>query len=170
MAGKAGIPRVRVRAADNLLDLGFNGGMKDYYRILEVHPEASGEVIHKAYRTLAQKYHPDRYHTSHKSRMTSRMQDLNEAYAILGDPARRSRYDRGYSRIQHDEVLQTKNQKRMQTLKRVFYWALLGIFLVVMLRTGGRVLFFTPFGKLFLLLLAGYLFYRVFRKYAKRAL
>ena len=35
--------------------------MKNYYDILEVSPKASKEVIEKAYRVLAKKYHPDRY-------------------------------------------------------------------------------------------------------------
>lgn len=138
--------------------------MKDYYKILEVHPEASGEVIHKAYRTLAQKYHPDRYHTTHKSRMNTRMQELNEAYAVLSDPARRTRYNQGYSRIQKEGDIQAKQSPRSEFLKKVLYWSLLGMFALVMLRTGARLLFFTPVGKLLLLLLAAYLVYRTFRK------
>ena len=35
--------------------------MKKYYEILEVNPKASIEIIEKAYKVLAKKYHPDLY-------------------------------------------------------------------------------------------------------------
>lgn len=70
--------------------------MKDYYRILEIHPEAGPEVLSKAYRTLVHKYHPDRYHSSDKTAMNRRLQDINEAYEVLSNETARRRYDEGY--------------------------------------------------------------------------
>lgn len=68
--------------------------MKDYYKILEVDSEASPEVITKAYRTLVQQYHPDRFHISNPTLAEDKIKDLNEAYEVLHDSAKRKEYDR----------------------------------------------------------------------------
>ncbi|HWT78701.1 MAG TPA: DnaJ domain-containing protein [Candidatus Acidoferrum sp.] len=68
-----------------------DGGDKDYYAILQVHPRAEPEVIEAAYRRLSRKYHPD---VSGEAGSGQRMRDLNEAFEVLGDPARRRAYDR----------------------------------------------------------------------------
>jgi hypothetical protein len=65
----------------------------DYYEILEVHHKASPEVIAKAYRTLARRYHPDVYPEDKKKWAEEQMKQLNEAYQVISDPARRSQYD-----------------------------------------------------------------------------
>uniref|UniRef100_A0A7C2FQS2 Chaperone protein DnaJ n=1 Tax=Thermus islandicus TaxID=540988 RepID=A0A7C2FQS2_9DEIN len=67
--------------------------MKDYYAILGVSREASQEEIKKAYRRLALEYHPDR-HPGDKA-AEERFKEINEAYAVLSDPEKRARYDRG---------------------------------------------------------------------------
>jgi len=64
--------------------------MRDYYATLQVDPGADPEVIEVAYRRLARKWHPD---TNADPQAGARMQELNEAYEVLGDPARRQRYD-----------------------------------------------------------------------------
>jgi hypothetical protein len=64
---------------------------KDYYRVLQVDPAAEPKVIQAAYRGLAAKYHPDRYKGPDA---TARMQQINEAYDVLSDPAKRRDYDR----------------------------------------------------------------------------
>ncbi len=65
----------------------------DHYRILQVQPTAPAEVIEKAYKALCLKYHPDRQPAERRGAATRRMQQLNEAYAVLSDPARRQEYD-----------------------------------------------------------------------------
>ncbi|HWP57861.1 MAG TPA: J domain-containing protein [Candidatus Acidoferrales bacterium] len=66
----------------------------DYYQILGVSPAASAEKIKSAHRKLIKKYHPDLYrHEADKARATQKLQMVNEAYAVLGDPARRRQYD-----------------------------------------------------------------------------
>lgn len=60
---------------------------KDYYKILGVTKNASGEEIKKAYRQSAMKHHPDRGGDSEK------FKEINEAYQILGTPEKRKRYD-----------------------------------------------------------------------------
>ncbi len=65
---------------------------KDYYAILGVLPAAEGAVVKAAYRALAQRYHPDRFEGSEEE-ATERMMELNEAHAVLSDPASRRAYD-----------------------------------------------------------------------------
>jgi curved DNA-binding protein CbpA len=69
----------------------WRGEDKDYYAILQVHPRAEPEVIEAAYRRLTRKYHPD---VSGQADAGQRMRELNEAFEVLGDPARRHAYDR----------------------------------------------------------------------------
>ena len=62
----------------------------DLYKVLQVDSEAEDEVIQAAYRRLAQKYHPDRYHEPDGA---ARMVAINGAWEVLGDPGRRAAYD-----------------------------------------------------------------------------
>jgi DnaJ-class molecular chaperone len=66
----------------------------DDYRILQVSRDAEPEVIEKAYKALCMKYHPDRAAAGERAHATARMQRINQAYAVLSDPAARARYDR----------------------------------------------------------------------------
>ncbi len=56
---------------------------RDLYQILQVDPAAEPEVVQAAFKRLALKYHPDKNASPDAHR---RMQELNEAYAIMGDP------------------------------------------------------------------------------------
>jgi curved DNA-binding protein len=64
----------------------------DYYKILQVDPRADQEIIERAYRLLAKRYHPDNLETgdAHKFEI------LVDAYRILSDPKKRGAYDDGY--------------------------------------------------------------------------
>jgi molecular chaperone DnaJ len=64
---------------------------KDYYQTLEVDKNASDTDLKKAYRKLALKYHPDR-NPGDKS-AEDKFKEINEAYACLSDPQKRSNYD-----------------------------------------------------------------------------
>jgi molecular chaperone DnaJ len=66
----------------------------DHYRTLQVSRHAEPEVIEKAYKALAMKYHPDRMPPAKREKATERIQRINAAYAVLGNPADRRRYDR----------------------------------------------------------------------------
>ena len=65
--------------------------MRDYYEILGVSRSATTEEIKKAYRKLALKYHPDR--NPNNKEAETRFKEAAEAYAVLSDPEKRSRYD-----------------------------------------------------------------------------
>lgn len=67
--------------------------MKDYYGILEVNEKASQEIIEKAYKTLAKKYHPDLYSSVEKREAEKKMKDINEAYNIISNSFLRTQYD-----------------------------------------------------------------------------
>lgn len=62
----------------------------DYYRILGVAPYSEDVVIQAAYRALMRRYHPD---TNKSGDAVRRATEINEAYAVLSDPARKARYD-----------------------------------------------------------------------------
>ena len=63
----------------------------DPYKVLQVDPEAEDEVIAAAYRRLARKYHPD---TAAGADSVGRMEAINAAWEVLGDPKRRAAHDR----------------------------------------------------------------------------
>lgn len=65
---------------------------QDYYDVLGVPRDAKPEVIKKAYRKLALEWHPDRHAGAAKAE--ARFKQINEAYEVLADPEKRSKYDR----------------------------------------------------------------------------
>ncbi len=66
---------------------------KDYYEILGVPRTASDEEIKQAYRVLARRNHPDLHPEKEKELHTRRMQEVNEAYTVLGSKENRAKYD-----------------------------------------------------------------------------
>jgi hypothetical protein len=63
---------------------------KDYYQILGVKSDATQKEIKSAYRRLVILNHPDR---NSSSQATARMQEINEAYDVVGDQNKRTKYD-----------------------------------------------------------------------------
>jgi len=64
---------------------------RDYYEVLGVGKDASAEEIKKAYRKLAMKYHPDQ--NAGDPTAEEKFKEVGEAYKILSDDEKRSRYD-----------------------------------------------------------------------------
>lgn len=67
--------------------------MKNYYQILEVSENASYEVIEKAYKVLARKYHPDTYPRDKVYFAESKFKEITEAYEVLSNRESRQEYD-----------------------------------------------------------------------------
>ena len=63
---------------------------KDYYKILGIGKDASGDDIKQAYRRMARKYHPD---ISDEPNAEDQFKDVNEAYETLSAPEKRQKYD-----------------------------------------------------------------------------
>jgi curved DNA-binding protein CbpA len=70
----------------------------DYYEVLQISSNAEPETIHRVYRLLAQRYHPDNRDTGSEARF----RELSEAYQVLTDPERRAKYDIVHARIRQD--------------------------------------------------------------------
>jgi curved DNA-binding protein len=64
---------------------------KDYYSTLGVAKTATEKEIKQAFRKLARKYHPDVNPNDHSAE--AKFKEINEAYEVLGDPAKRKKYD-----------------------------------------------------------------------------
>ncbi len=64
---------------------------RDYYEVLGVPRNASGEDIKRSFYKLARQYHPD---VNKEPDAAARFKEINEAYQVLSDPEKRAAYDR----------------------------------------------------------------------------
>jgi curved DNA-binding protein len=102
--------------------------MKDYYGILGVSRTASDDEIKRAYRRLASQHHPD------KGGDKERFQEIQEAYAVLGDEHKRSEYDNprqqvhinmGPGGFDFDQIFQmfgAQFRPQQQSVTRITLW------------------------------------------------
>lgn len=65
---------------------------RDYYEVLGLQKGASDDEIKKAFRKMAMKYHPDKNPGDKEAE--EKFKEINEAYGILSDPDKKSKYDR----------------------------------------------------------------------------
>ncbi len=66
---------------------------KDYYKILGVTKSATADELKSSFRKLARRYHPDVAKDADKAQAESKFKEINEAYEVLSDPAKRAQYD-----------------------------------------------------------------------------
>ena len=90
---------------------------KDYYRILGVLQDAEDIVIKAAYKALAQKYHPDKFQGDAKH-AKQRMQEINEAYAILSDAVERKKYDSERGKPEYEDDSTEEADDLLHTLDK----------------------------------------------------
>jgi formylglycine-generating enzyme required for sulfatase activity len=86
-----------------------------YYDVLDVPPDATLQQIKTAYRILVQLHHPDRLQQANsqvRRYAEERLKKINEAYAVLSDPARRARYDAGHREAESEEAKPGGPRKR----------------------------------------------------------
>ncbi len=70
--------------------------MQNYYEILQVDKNASNEMIEKAYKLLAKKYHPDMQPKEKRQWAEEKFKMLNEAYSTLSNSEKRADYDKKF--------------------------------------------------------------------------
>lgn len=96
--------------------------MKNYYEELEVSKNASNEVISRAYKVLAKKYHPDTTNEN-KQLAEERFKKISEAYEVLSNDQKRAEYDKTLqpeiSADKYNKILEDNRQlaKELANLK-----------------------------------------------------
>jgi len=71
---------------------------QDYYEILQISPSAEPETVHRVYRLLAQRAHPDNAQTGNEVQFRI----LTEAYRVLSDPEKRAEYDLTHASVRQE--------------------------------------------------------------------
>ena len=92
---------------------------QDYYDVLQISPAAEPDTIHRVYRFLAQRFHPDNTDSGNESRF----REITEAYRVLSDPEARAKYDVDYHRHRQDRLrlvaTAAKTETEFESEKRV---------------------------------------------------
>ena len=74
--------------------------LPDYYEALQISVNAEPDTVHRVFRLLAQRFHPD----NRESGVTAQFRAISEAYAVLSDPEQRARYDLHHQEIRRDRL------------------------------------------------------------------
>jgi curved DNA-binding protein len=106
----------------------MNTPVQDYYEFLQISPNADAETIHRVYRFLAARLHPDNSETGHEENFRL----LKAAYDVLADPRRRAEYDEARSKtkeapeplaatIDFMDVMEGELNRRLAVLAVLYY-------------------------------------------------
>src|SRR5207253_348719 len=93
----------------------------EYYEILQVSSKAEPDTIHRVYRLLAQRFHPD----NQESGDSERFRLLRDAYDVLSDPEKRAQYDIVYHQTRQtrwrsvSEAARPENDFELEQLTRL---------------------------------------------------
>jgi len=77
----------------------------DHYEALQISKNADPDTIHRVYRLLAQRFHPDNRETGNADRFRA----ISEAYGILSDPAKRAQYDVAHEQFRQERWRMASN-------------------------------------------------------------
>ncbi len=118
----------------------------NYYEILEISPRASPAVLRAAYKSLIQRFHPDR--NPGDTEASERSVQIVKAYEVLSDPLTRAAYDRELDRlsahVEHFDVLPRKQgfpaARRDSTIRPVLLYLVAFICLIGVFWYIGRAL------------------------------
>jgi len=88
--------------------------LPDYYALLEVSPTATPAEIKRSYRRLVRKFHPD----LNKQALDQHIKLLNEAYAVLGNPTKRTAYDAQRAEEERRVAAQEALRRKQEQSKR----------------------------------------------------
>lgn len=88
--------------------------MTTLYEVLGLSEKATQEEIRRAYRRLAKRFHPDR--NTNDPTAEEKYKAVCEAHAVLSDPKRRRKYDRGFDPVESVEDLFTRQSDGLRTV------------------------------------------------------
>src|SRR5580658_5790414 len=100
----------------------------DYYEFLQISPNADADTIHRVYRFLAARLHPDNNETGNEENFRL----LKAAYDVLADPRKRAEYDASRARTQDPpeplaasidfmDVMEGELNRRLAVLAVLYY-------------------------------------------------
>ena len=92
--------------------------MKTLYEVLEVSENASNEIIEKAYKVLAKKYHPDLWPQDKKKYAEQKMKEINEAYDVLSNEIKRKEYNSTLE-IERQKQMELKMQEELKRQEKI---------------------------------------------------
>jgi curved DNA-binding protein CbpA len=84
--------------------------LPDYYDALQISVNAEPDTVHRVFRLLAQRFHPDNQETGDSEQFRA----ISEAYAVLSDPAERAKYDLHHQQVRRDRLRLVDTANQMQ--------------------------------------------------------
>ena len=92
---------------------------RTYYEILGLDSQASADDVRTAFRRMARERHPDRYQPHDRVAAEREFQAITEAYNVLADPDRRTRYDQGLANLTRPNLANPREVARALVAKAV---------------------------------------------------
>ena len=85
--------------------------LPDFYEVLQISPNADPDTIHRIYRLLAQRFHPDNQETGDPARF----RQITEAYHVLSDVEQRASFDLRHQAVRQERMKVVNHAARANT-------------------------------------------------------